>query len=104
MPRLAYVFGLVLAASSLFAACSAEDGATRRPRVGRPVTDASGKDLSIYENPHTKEKQTLPDPLEGLAHGSAQITSLCQRSGSMTAANPNFNAVTNAFCVENRVP
>jgi cytochrome c553 len=104
MTRAALVLGLVLSAATLVAACSTEE-ASRRPRKGsvRKQTDPeTGAELPDYNDPRVKEKEGIPDPLEGLPHGTAQNDALCARAGEMVEGNPNFNAVTNAVCREKK--
>ncbi|MBX3262282.1 MAG: hypothetical protein KF782_21540 [Labilithrix sp.] len=104
MTRSALVLGLVLSTATLAAACSSEE-ATRRPRKGsvRTQTDPeTGAELPDFNDPRVKEKEGVPDPLEGLLHGTAQNDALCKRAGDMVEGNPNFNAVTNAICKEKR--
>ena len=104
MTRSALLLGLVLSAATLAAACSSEE-ATRRPRKGaaRKQTDPeTGAELPDFNDPRVKEKEGIPDPLEGLLRGGAQNDALCARAGEMIEGNPNFNAVTNAICREKR--
>ncbi|MBX3227964.1 MAG: hypothetical protein KIT84_27945 [Labilithrix sp.] len=105
MTRPALLFSALLSVTVVTAACS-EDGATRRPRTGKPArvqTDPeTGEVLPDYNDPRTKEKEGFPDPLERMAHGTAQNDALCARAGVMDETNPNFNAVTNAFCKDKK--
>lgn len=102
--RWAYILGLVLSAATVSAACTSEEQ-TRRPKQGqrRKTTDPeTGRELPDYNDPRVKEKEGVPDPFEGLLRGQAQNDALCKRAGPMDDSNPNFNAVTNAFCKEKR--
>ncbi len=104
MTRSSFILGLILTATTVAAACSTEE-ATRRPRKGsvRKQTDPeTGAELPDFNDPRTKEKEGVPDALEGLARGQAQNDALCARAGDMVDSNPNFNAVTNAICKEKR--
>lgn len=108
MTRSALLLSAVLGIT-VVAACST-DATTRKPRTGakRTTTDpVTGKELPDYNDPRTPEKEGLPDPFEGLPRGQEQINALCQRVGITAGSsaqsnepNPNFNAVTNAFCRE----
>ena len=104
MIRTTALFGLLLTATTLAAACSSEE-ASRRPRTGskRVTTDpATGEELPDFNDPRTAAKEGLPDPLEGLARGQQQNDNLCARAGVLNDVNPRFNAVTNAICVEKK--
>jgi len=102
MTRSSFILGLILTAATVAAACSTEE-ATRRPRKGsvRKQTDPeTGAELPDFNDPRVKEKEGVPDPLEGLPRGQAQNDALCARAGEMVDTSPNFNAVTNALCKE----
>ena len=104
MTRSSFILGLILTATTLAAACTTEE-ATRRPRKGavRKQTDPeTGAELPDFNDPRVKEKEGVPDALEGLARGKDQNDALCARAGEMVDTNPNFNAVTNALCKERR--
>ena len=100
---------LVLAVSALGAACT-EDGATRRPLTSaakrRPTTDpVTGQVLPDYNDPHTTQKEGLPNAFESLKKREDQNNSLCVRAGIDANADDtsdNFNAVTNFLCKEKK--
>jgi hypothetical protein len=104
MTRTAWILGLVVSAATIASACSSDDEAQRRVRKGkRQETDpTTGQAVPDFNDPRVLAKEGLPDPLEGLAKGAIQNDSLCARAGEMVDTNPNFNAVTNAFCKEKR--
>lgn len=100
-----FIASLLLAAS-VAAACSEEAGVVAPPRSGngsQTTTDPeTGQVLPDYNDPRTLEKEPVADPLAGLPRNAQQNDLLCQRAGVMNDSNPNFNAVTNAFCKERR--
>ncbi len=100
MTRTAFLFGLVLSATALAAACSSGDTShTVNAAAKRTTTDPStGQALPDYNDPHTTVKEGLPDALSELLKKSSQSSALCARAGTMTDANPNFNAVTSMLC------
>jgi cytochrome c553 len=107
MKRPGLILGVILTTAvlaGLTGACTVEDAASRRPKAAkRKVTDpVTGAELPDYNDPRVKEQEAHPDVLEGLATGAAQNSALCARAGEMAEGNPNFNAVTNAVCKEQK--
>lgn len=78
---------------------------TRRPLKGvkRVSTDPeTGQVLPDYNDPHTVEKEGLPNPLEGVTLGQKQNDALCARANVADDTSDSFNAVTNFLCKEKK--
>lgn len=103
MKRSSYLFGLLLSAAALAAACSTEADHTVNKAARRTTTDpTTGEELPDYNDPKTAAKEGLPDPLVELRSGTDQTTSLCNRLGVMNESNPNFNAVSSMLCKDRK--
>ena len=92
----------VVTAAVLAAACGAPDEglAGRGNKVPGAENETKGSSRSetspnaTYEDPRDSEVEVLPNMLEGLPTGAAQMQNLCSRG--------QLDAVTNAFCKEKR--
>ena len=104
MIRSALLFGLLLSATAVAAACSSSDTShTVNAAAKRTTTDpTTGQALPDYNDPHTTALEGLPDPLAELPKGSAQSSALCARAGTMVDSNANFNAVTSMLCKDGK--
>jgi cytochrome c553 len=94
----------VVTAAILAAACGAPDDglAGRGSRVPGAEGEATGDSRSekspnaTYEDPRDSEVEVLPNMLEGLPTGDAQMQRLCSRG--------QLDLVTKAFCVDKKSP
>lgn len=94
----------VATAAVLAAACGDPEGglAGRGSRVPGAENETNGNGdtrgekspNATYEDPRDPETEVLPNMLEGLPTGAAQMKNLCSRG--------QLDAVTNAFCKENK--
>jgi hypothetical protein len=67
---------------------------TTDPETGQPLPD--------YNDPHTTEKEGLPNAFEALKKGADQNKSLCDRSDVSVDTSDTFNAVTNFLCKDKK--
>ncbi|AKV00924.1 hypothetical protein AKJ09_07587 [Labilithrix luteola] len=87
MKQTVLVFGAVLAAAGIAAACTGSIGGDDSSSTSMP---ASSGPTDVSNDPTDSKVDVLPDPFEELPKGAAQTQTVCARGDN--------NAVTKAFC------